>query len=390
MKPVKLCYVVSTRGVEGGANRSLLDLLSELRRQNRLPEAIGLMSARGSMTDALEGMGIRTYVVPFANAAAAPNPLKTLGKRVYNVFALPKLTRILLDEGVTLLHNNSLPTTLGMEAARRLGIPYLCHIRENVRDGLGMRLYDPKAVRRCIEGAAAVVAISDYIAASYRDFAPKAEPLVLPDGIAAEAYEAKREILTRDGAGLISVGAVYPQKGQALAWEAVQALNERGRKLTLTLVGPKGAWRGDTAYADALWTAAERDPRLITTGAVEDLDTLRALRGGADLNVVCSSAEGLGRTTIEGMLAGLLTIAADAGATPELVKDGETGLLFSAGDPKTLEARIEWALDHPDEARRIAARGQIEAKRRFAIAPYAARIADLYQSAAANAGITKN
>ena len=59
---------------------------------------------------------------------------------------------------------------------------------------------------------------------------------------------------------------------------------------------------------------------------IEDTEELRTLRRGCDINLICSKAEGMGRTTIESMLSGSLTIAADAGATPELIRDGETGL----------------------------------------------------------------
>ena len=44
-----------------------------------------------------------------------------------------------------------------------------------------------------------------------------------------------------------------------------------------------------------------------------------------------------------------------SGVMRELVHDMEHGLLFAPGDPRDLAERVHWALEHPDEMRRMAA-----------------------------------
>ena len=55
---------------------------------------------------------------------------------------------------------------------------------------------------------------------------------------------------------------------------------------------------------------------------------------------------------LEAMAQGRMFVASDVGGHRELVRDGETGFLFPAGDARALAQAIEQVLDHP---RRLAA-----------------------------------
>lgn len=78
-----------------------------------------------------------------------------------------------------------------------------------------------------------------------------------------------------------------------------------------------------------------------------------------DINLVCSRSEGLGRITIESMLAGCLTISAAAGATCEIIKDKDNGLLYQCGNFKVLANKIEWAINHKGILKRLQNKGVI-------------------------------
>ena len=57
-------------------------------------------------------------------------------------------------------------------------------------------------------------------------------------------------------------------------------------------------------------------------------------------------------------------VASNIGAMKEIVSDGRTGLLFSAGDAEDLSQKVAWAWSHPDEIRvmGIEARNEYESK----------------------------
>jgi glycosyltransferase involved in cell wall biosynthesis len=78
---------------------------------------------------------------------------------------------------------------------------------------------------------------------------------------------------------------------------------------------------------------------------------------------------------LEAMALGRLVVASDVGGHRELIRDGETGLLFRAGDHASLAATVLGALAQPDRARviRAAARRFVETERTWAasVAKYA-------------------
>ena len=93
----------------------------------------------------------------------------------------------------------------------------------------------------------------------------------------------------------------------------------------------------------------------------------------ADIFVIPSLQEALGQTALEAMACGTPVVGSDAGGIPEIVRDGATGLLFPAGDPRSLAAAIEKLLGDEkrlavmgEECRRVALEGytlEIQAKR---------------------------
>lgn len=74
--------------------------------------------------------------------------------------------------------------------------------------------------------------------------------------------------------------------------------------------------------------------------------------------------ENFPRTIVEAFATGLPVIASRLGAMANLVRDGETGLLFEAGSPHDLAAKMAWALAHPAAMTNMGrnARAQYEAE----------------------------
>ena len=72
-------------------------------------------------------------------------------------------------------------------------------------------------------------------------------------------------------------------------------------------------------------------------------------------------------------------VCTDVGGNRELVKDGETGFLVSAGDEKTFAARIAQLLKNPELAARLAENGYELVMREFTENVRIARLEELYQ-----------
>jgi len=84
-------------------------------------------------------------------------------------------------------------------------------------------------------------------------------------------------------------------------------------------------------------------------GVLRDRKELLHTIAGSDALLLPSYREGLPLVVLEAMALGCAPIVSTAGGLPEVVRDGETGLLVSSGDVDALVEKMRWALAHPVE-----------------------------------------
>jgi glycosyltransferase involved in cell wall biosynthesis len=78
--------------------------------------------------------------------------------------------------------------------------------------------------------------------------------------------------------------------------------------------------------------------------------------------VLCSRCfEGFPMAIVEAMVHGKAVIAPRIGGIPEIVEDGETGLLFAPGEVDELAAKIRYLWDHPELCRLMGRAGRAKA-----------------------------
>lgn len=139
----------------------------------------------------------------------------------------------------------------------------------------------------------------------------------------------------------------------------------------------------DEAYARGLRDRAARlglDGRIDWLGPLPQGD-LAMRMAAADVLVLPSLSEALGRVVFEAMACGTPVVASRVGGIPDLVRDGENGFLVPPGDATALAARVAWLLDHHAEARAMGERGRAFAREFFSEEAYVAGYARLFASA---------
>jgi len=103
---------------------------------------------------------------------------------------------------------------------------------------------------------------------------------------------------------------------------------------------------------------------------------------GSDVLCLPSSVEGLPLVVLEAMAQGKPVVATAVGGTPELVVDGETGLLVPPGDAGALADALEEILRDPELARRFGDAGRRRVLRSFSLSAMTGRVLGLYGDAA--------
>jgi glycosyltransferase involved in cell wall biosynthesis len=117
---------------------------------------------------------------------------------------------------------------------------------------------------------------------------------------------------------------------------------------------------------------------VLLLGEVGDVAGLLA-RGR--LFVLPSRSEGISLTLLEAMARGLPVVATRVGGTPEVVVDGETGLLVPPGDPAALADAILRLQRDPEAGRRMGEAGRPRVERIFDVCRMVAEYEALYVDA---------
>ena len=127
---------------------------------------------------------------------------------------------------------------------------------------------------------------------------------------------------------------------------ALEALAARARRLAR-----RRRRRPDRAQLERQSAELGLDGRVRFLGGRSREDVLRIL-AASDAAVLSSRWENFPHLVVEALAVGTPVIATSVGGVPEVVRDGENGLLVPAGDPDALAAAIRRLLDRRRAARR--------------------------------------
>jgi phenylacetate-CoA ligase len=311
----------------GGLEQVVLRLIERLDR-DRFEPIVCALEEQGELAAHLERLRVPVHVVPRSPGLDPSTAVR--------------LAAFLKRERVDIVHtHNPSPHLYGALAAaivRREGpdgraLPRVVHTKHG-------RNY-PGAPRKVLANRLAS-AFSDKIVAVSEDAhrvaldLERVDPhrlVTIRNGVDTELFrpsdkaQARRALgVPTEGLHIGCVARLSAEKDHATMLEAFAIVRARRPDAHLTLVG-------DGAERRAL--EAQRD-RLGLSGAVTfagQRDDIAAILSAFDMFALSSRTEGMSLTLLEAAAAGLPIVATRVGGNPEVVADGETGLLVPAGDP---------------------------------------------------------
>ncbi len=209
---------------------------------------------------------------------------------------------------------------------------------------------------------------------------------VIPSGVdtdrfrpSADRIAAKARLGLDVGRPLIgTVGRLEPRKGTATLIAALATLRAGGRDASLVVVGD-GPLRSELVATAARLGLASHVQMLGDRADIEDI------LAAVDVFVLPSRTEGMSNALLEAMAMALPVVATAVGGTPEVIAEGESGLLVPPDDPSAMAAATARLLDDRPSAARLGAAARQAVEERFGARSMVRRLEAVY-AAVANSG----
>ena len=322
------------------------------------------------------GWEVRTaLVVPAAGATGAALASVGLPPAVFTVervrsaiagaTAVRGLARLARD--VDVIHANDIRAAFYCQAAALLARkPWTFHARDLYNDGShferSLRFVRPTRVAAVSQPVAARVTSIFHWSRSHID--------IVHSGIDAAAYRASANAgawraefgLEADTPVVGTVGRLVAGKGHDDFIRAAARVARSRPDVRFFIVGGELVDGGVTwglgaeaARLRSLATSLGVGEAVVLTGPRDDVASAMA---AFDVAVVASSAEPFGLVALEAMAQGTAVVGTAAGGIPEIIIDGESGVLVPARSPDELAAAIEALLADPARRFRLGGAGQ--------------------------------
>ena len=363
--------ILYVHGIEaiGGAERDLMALLKTLNRQKWEPHVV--CPGTGPFREQLH-----TIAVP-AHALSLPpwrKPLAVFQRRS----AIERLEVLVNQLDPALIHVNDIwwvPHTVRAIAGRLSSpVPIVAHVRQEI---------EPEKVQRYeLDRVDAVIAISRQIEQSLIHGGVSANKVrTLYSGIdfskrhPPHVDQAIRQMIgLPSGAVLLgTVANLFPRKGYEVMLRALPAIVRAVPMVHYVIVGSD-----DHDYATRLKRLAHELKIADHVHIVGFQDPVQPLLAALDLYVHPALMEGFGIAVVEAMAMGKAVVATTTGGLPEVVVQGETGLLVPPRDVESLAATVVSLLEDTVRREEMGLRGKARAQERFSLDASVAKMEELY------------
>lgn len=247
--------------------------------------------------------------------------------------------------------------------ARGLGVPLVLTVRGSDLEVLARSEPQRGPIARTLRAASGVVAVAQSLARRAIELGAERDRVhVVPNGVDVARFRPLDRVAARERLGipgrervLLCVARLDPVKGLDFLVDAFAMLRSRAGAppATLHLVG-----EGPERHALEEQIGRLGLGRAVTlhgAAAPEDLPTWYA---AADVVALTSHSEGCPNVVTEALACGRPVVATTVGGVPDLVHDGENGLLIPSRDPAVAADCLERALAQTWNADAIAMRGR--------------------------------
>jgi glycosyltransferase involved in cell wall biosynthesis len=365
---MKICHVITRLIIGGAQENTVLTCRGLVEKGHDVTLIAGPETGpEGSLWDEAEKAGCRLIKLDAMRRAVKP---------LYDLAARHQLRRLFTDLKPEVVHTHSSKAgILGRSAAASADVPVVVHTIH----GMSFNRTQPAFVqwlyrsleRRAAGQTTAFVTVADAMIdqSVAAGLAPHDRFTTVRSGIETDDFmpdaSERRSLraewgVDEDDVAVGTIARLFVNKGYEEIIDAMPHAVHRCDKL-------KFVWIGDGAnrkqYLNRLEGMGLRD-RVHLVGLIHPRDVGRHING-FDIVLHASRWEGLPRALVQGLLMGVPAVAFDNDGSPEVVRDGETGILVPFGDTAKLSQAIVSLATDPDLRRKLGAHGQARCREMF-------------------------
>lgn len=323
--------------------------------------------------------GLRVHPVDIGDLTTGVGALRRVRAIGRAARAVIRLARTVRRERIEIVHAADRPR----DAALCVVLGVLGRATSVIHCNVAYGEWMARPLRWALRRAGALVAVSSFVGGTLVDSGHRRDRVhVVLNAIPVDEWvagrgreEARKELAVGDDDPVVlSVCRLLPQKGPEMLIRACAELRPQLPGLRLVIAGI----RVDGSYGDLVASTIEElhATDLVTlTGWRDDVANLMA---AADVYAMPSTEEPFGLVFCEAMAMKLPVVALDDGGTPEVVVDGETGLLSAEGDVHGLTANLAKVLLDPEYRAALGAAGRKRVEIHFTTARFGRDLAALY------------
>jgi len=324
-KRLNVLYLIWSLGL-GGAERVIINLVKGLDKDKFKP-VICCLNAAGQFAFELENQGIKVIA------------LNKKGK--FDISVIGKLIAVIKENNIDIVHTHLWGANFwGRIAAKKAGVKVIIATEHNED------VWKPELFfildRWLARSTDKIIAVSNKVKEFYVGKGiPEEKIEVIYNGVDIEMSQVsgrrshiREEFgIKEDETVLAIIGRLVPQKGHRYLFEALGSLNGQ-YKVKLLVVGDGPLLESLKSQVASL----RLQDKVIFAGLRKDVPNILK---NIDMLVMPSLREGLPMVALEAMATGVPIVATQVGGTPEVIIEGECGLLVKSKNHHALRSAIE-------------------------------------------------
>lgn len=344
---MKILIVTHDSNFSGGANRSLLMVLRNLKTKYNVEIEVLLPKKSGELNNRLTSEGIKWFSIPYFGVVSSIRQdgkdslrhLKVIFGYVLESIEAFFLSIVLRKKKYDIIYTNTRLPIIGAKLANHLNLPHVIHVREFLGEQPILGKWGYESIYNLSDK---VILISNALQERYSNYVPTDKLITIHNGIDRVGTQELVKILECKTIQIIQTARLVPDKGHKDILIALKILLDNGKdNFHLNIVGSSPKRSHISWYENELKEYVKNNnmEHVVTFhGEISDVPNFRK---NMDIEVVCSIRETFGRVTVEAMQQGLLVIGSNTGGTLEIINNNVNGVLYTQGDSVNLSSILE-------------------------------------------------